>query len=174
MQMLPNWYYGFLPSDLWPDRPREFFITELDIIPLPASVVTDREVVFSKRTDVIVFGGAAIVTTTDGVTLFNPRGGTYARIAVHMYNAAGNELYTELNAQGQPVVPIEHLFSVWGWHVGGQFVNIGGKSPTYWSQPIVVRKGGALTLSMLDLAAAARWVRIGFWIGLMYDKREVA
>lgn len=173
MQMLPNWYHGFLPSDLWPDRPREFYISELDVIPLAATpTITIREVVFSKRTDVIVFGGAAIMTGDTGVGLFNPRSGTNSQCLAHMYNAAGNEVYTPLDATGQPTVPLENLFSMWGWHVGGQFVNMGAKQPAYWTQPIVVRKGGALTLNLRSLSATANHLRLGFWIGLMYDERE--
>lgn len=172
MQMLPNWYHGFLPSDLWPDRPREFFITELDVIPLAASVVTPREIVFSKRTDVIVFGGCVIITDTAGAVLNNPRSGVFSRCLVSMYNAAGNEVYTPLDNTGLPVVPLEHLFAMWGWHVGGQFVNMGAKQPAYWTQPVVVRKGGALTLNLLDLSGTVRHLRLGFWIGLMYEQRE--
>lgn len=172
MQMLPNWYYGFLPSDLWPDRPREFFITELDLIPLTAGVVTPREVVFSKRTDVIVFGGCAIITTADDVSLFNPRSGTCSQCLVSMYNAAGNEVYTPLDATGLPVVPLEHLFSMWGWHIGGQFVNAGAKQPAYWTQPVIVRKGGALTLGLRNVGAGNNHLRLGFWIGLMYEQRD--
>lgn len=176
MRMLPNWYHGFLPADLWPDRPREFYISELDMIPLQGAAGGQivREVVFSKRTDVIVFGGAAIITDTTGVTLSNPIGGTFSQVFAHLFNSAGNEVYTELSASGQAQRPLEHLFSMWGDRLGDAgFVNMGAKQPIYWTQPIVVRKGGSLSLLLRDNnAGGARHLRLAFWIGLMYEERE--
>lgn len=171
LRPLPNWFYGLLPPDLWPDRPREFYSYTLNIIPLAAGATISTDVVFSKKTDSIIFGGAMIRTPATGDTLFNPRSGVFSRAVAQLSNSAANELYTD----GQ--VPLENLFAVWGPILPGHgFVNAGAKLPAFWPLPIYVPKGGALTLRITDLAAAASHFRFTFWGGLLYqlDQREAA
>lgn len=170
LQMLPNWFYGLLPGDLWPDRPREFYAYTVSVIPLAAGATNvPFSVVFSKKTDSIIFGGHVIRTSVDGATMFNPRGGVSSRALVQLSNAAGNEVYTD------GAVPLENLFSVWGPIVGkGGFSNTPAKLPNYWPIPIVVRKGGELTLALSDLAATASHFRFTFYGALVYQQREAA
>lgn len=170
LQMLPNWFYGLLPGDLWPDRPREFYAYTLNLIPLAAGAVNvPFGVVFSKKTDSIIFGGHVIRTTTDGVTLFNPRSGVSSQALCQLSNSAGNEVYTD------GAVPLENLFSVWGPIVGkAGFANIPAKQPNYWPLPIVVRKGGELTLALSDLNATNSHFRFTFYGALVYQQREAA
>lgn len=171
LRPLPNWFYGLLPENLWPDRPREFYSYTLNIIPLAAGATANVDVVFSKKTDSIIFGGAVIRTPFTGDTIFNPRSGTFVRATVQMSNSASNELFTEAG------VPIENLFASWGPVLPGHgFVNAGAKLPAFWPIPITVPKGGALSLRITDLAATASHFRFTFWGGLVYqlDQREVA
>lgn len=170
LQMLPNWFYGMLPADLWPDRPREFYCYTLSLVPLTAGATNQTfGVVFSKKTDTVIFGGSVIRTPTDGLTLFNPRAGVFSRATVQLSNSAGNEVYTDGN------VPLENIFGVWGPLLpGAGFVGIPAKLPVVWPIPIVVRKGGELTMRLTDLAATASWFRFTFYGALIYQQREAA
>ncbi len=173
MQTLPNWFHGFLPQGLWPNRPREYYMCSLDLLPVGAGATVAKEVVFSKKTDVIVFGGTLLRTDTAGAAIFSPRSGTFVRYLCHLFNAAGGEQYTPLDIDGTPVVPAENLFATWNAQVGNAgFVNMPAKLPVYWPQPIVIEKGGALTLVLEDIAATASHVRIAFWAGLFYRRSE--
>ncbi len=178
LRPLPNWYYGLLPENLWPDRPREFYSYTLNVIPLAAGATINADVVFSKKTDSLIFGGAVIRTTPAGDSIFNPRSGTFVRALVQLSNSASNELFTDrsdpFNGLG---VPIENLFAAWGPIMPGHgFVNAGARLPVFWPIPIYVPKGGALSLKLSDLAATASHFRFTFWGGLIYqlDQREVA
>src|SRR5712671_243376 len=75
LRPLPNWFHGLLPGSLWPDRPREFYAYTLNLIPLAAGATVTTDVVFSKKTDTIIFGGMLLRTTTTGDTFFSPRPG---------------------------------------------------------------------------------------------------
>lgn len=173
MNTLPNWFYGFLPQGLWPNRPREYYMCSLDVLPIPAGTTVTREVVFSKKTDVVVFGGTLLRTTVAGDSIFNPRSGTFVRYLIHMFNAAANEQYTPLDVDGTPVVPAENLFATWNAQVGNAgFIGRPAQLPVYWPQPIVIEKGGALTLVIEDMAATSSHVRIAFWTGLFYKRAE--
>jgi hypothetical protein len=173
LQMLPNWYFGFLPESLWPNRPREFYIVSLDLLPVPAGATVTKEVVFSKKTDVVVFGGSLLRTTAAGDSSFNPRSGTFVRYLCHMFNSSADETYTPLDIDGTPVVPAENLFSTWNGPVGNAgFVNMMAKQNVFWPQPIVILKGGALSLTLEDMAATASHVRVSFMAGLFYKREE--
>jgi len=178
LRPLPNWFYGLLPESLWPDRPREFYNYTLNIIPLAAGATAVVDVVFSKKTDTLIFGGAMIRTSTDGVSIFNPRSGGAIRALIQMSNSASNELFTDRSDPANGLgVPMENLFASWGPILPGHgFVNAGAKLPAFWPIPIYVPKGGALSLKISDLAATASHFRFTFWGGLIYqlDQREVA
>lgn len=169
LRPLPNWFHGLLPGSLWPDRPREFYAYTLNLIPLAAGATITTDVVFSKKTDSLIFGGAAIRTDTTGSSIFNPRSGTYVRAQIQLSNSAASELYTD----GQ--VPFENLFSSWANPIMGSagFVNAGAKLPALWPQPIYVQKGGALSLLITDQAATASHFRFTFWGCLLYQQNEV-
>lgn len=167
LRPLPNWFHGLLPESLWPDRPREFYAYTLNLIPLAASATITTDVVFSKKTDSLIFGGTAIRTTPDGITLFNPLAGSAVRALIQLSNSAAAELYTEVQ------VPFENLFSSWGPRMGpAGFVNAGAKLPAYWPQPIFVRRGGALSMLITDQANTASHWRFTFWGCLLYEQSE--
>jgi hypothetical protein len=170
LRMLPNWFYGMLPADLWPDQPREFYCYTLSLIPLTAGAQS-FSLVFSKKTDTLIFGGHVIRTeSTAPFNLINPRSGVSSRALVQLSNAAGNEVYTDGN------VPLENIFSVWGPIMGDAgFVNVPAKLPCVWPLPITVRKGGELTMRLTDLAPGAdSWFRFTFYGALVYQQREAA
>lgn len=167
LQPLPNWFYGLVPGNLWPDRPREFYSYTLNLIPLAAGATISTDVVFSKKTDSIIFGASMIRTDVTGASIFSPASGTFIRATCQMSNSAANELYT------QDGVPLENLFSSWGPNLRGHGpVNAGAKLPAFWPVPIIVPRGGALTLKLTDLAATASHFRFTFFGGLLYEQRE--
>lgn len=167
LRPLPNWFHGLLPGSLWPDRPREFYAYTLNVIPLVAGATLTTDVVFSKKTDTIIFGGMLLRTTVTGDTFFSPRSGTYVRAQIQLSNSAAAELYTD----GQ--IPAENLFGCWGPIMGpAGFANAGAKLPALWPQPIYVRKGGALSMLMTDQAATASHFRVTFWGCLLYGQSE--
>lgn len=171
LQMLPNWYYGFLPADLWPNQPREFYAYTTSIIPLAAGATNQViSLVFSKKTDSLIFGGHVIRTTTDGVTLFGPRSNAASQASVQLRNDAAGEVYTDGN------VPLENLFSMYGPAVMGSsgVISEPCKLPCYWPLPITIRKGGELTMRLTDLNATQSWFRFTFYGALIYQEREAA
>lgn len=134
--------------------------------------VDTLECVFDKRRDVLVWGGAVLVTDPTGQSIFCPLSGTLTSVLVRLQNPAGNIVYTAGNvvpasaAASAGFVPLESMFAVW---------QNAAKRPVYWPIPIAVPKGGSLQMDMLDLnTAGTKHIRFTFWTSIMYEEREVA
>lgn len=168
MQLMPDWLYGFVPPEWWPDRPREAMFWGVNLLPLDASGFDTLEMVFDKRRDVLVWGGCCLVTNTDGVTINAPVAGTFSTILVRLKNPAGNVVFSDGNVVGAGnvpgFVPLESLFSVW------QFT---ARRPVFWPIPIPMPKGGSLLMDLINMnVAATKQLRFTFWTSLMYEDRE--
>lgn len=172
MRFLPNWFYGLLPDDLWPDNPREFYNYTLNAIPLLGNGQINTDVVFSKKTDSIIFGASALVTDTTGATSQVPSAGVWSRKLVQLSNSGSGEIYTDPTAgtPAAPGVPFENVFGVWGSVPGGGINSPGMRLPCYWPMPIIVRRGGALSMKITDLSGANHHLRITFHGALIYKK----
>lgn len=176
--LLPDWFYGFTPPGWWPDKPREPFFHGLNVLPIAANqgVVGSGlgplvvEVIFSKRQDVLVFGGCCLVTNQNTTVINAPVSGTFSRILVRLRNPAGNVNYSDgrvIGAGNEPgYVPMESLFSPW------QFVSL---RATYWPIPISIPKGGSLQMDLINMDGAGnKDLRFCFWTAKIYEEREFA
>lgn len=171
MQLLPDWLYGFVPPEWWPDRPREPMFWGTELLPIDFGESTFLEMIFDKKRDVLVWGGCALVTNTDDVTINAPLTGTFSSILIRLKNPAADIVYSAGNAIGAPALgnspgfaPLESLFSAW------QFM---ARRPIYWPIPIPVPKGGSLQMDLINMnAGAQKHLRFTFWTSLMYEERE--
>jgi hypothetical protein len=187
LPLLPNWYYAQLPRGWWPNRPREFYCYQLNIIPFNTAFGTifSKEIVFSKRSDAIIFGGQGLITSVPAfgaqVTVANPISGASAALAVALSNPSAEIQYTPaivISPTGGQVggVPWESLFSQWGYEGVGSVQSMPAQSPCFWPIPITVQKGGSLLLSLTSIRnplPANLWVRLTFWCSLLYDTAEI-
>lgn len=186
MPLLPNWFYAQLPKGWWPDRPREFYCYQTNIIPFNTAFGTifQKELVFSKRSDAVIFGAQGLVTTVPALgfapAVVNPQSGATVALAVALSNPSADEQYTlpiVISATGGQVsggVPWESIFSQWG-STGGPIISAPARQPCYWPIPIPVRKGGSLLLSLTSIRnplPVNLWIRLTFWACLLYDERE--
>ncbi len=170
MQLMPDWLYGFVPPEWWPDRPREPMFFGVSLLPLAATGFESVEMVFDKRRDVLVWGGCVLVTNADGITINAPVSGTFSTILARLKNPAGNVIFTGgtvVGAGNEPgFVPLESLFSGWQFNA---------LRATYWPIPIPIPKGGSLLMDLINMnLAATKFVRFTFWTSLMYEEREFA
>lgn len=168
-QLLPDWFKHLVPPGWMPDRAREFYIYTQNIIPIPAGagLNTTKELVLSKKYDVLVFAASGLVTDVTGTFISSPIGGVWSQALVKLGNPAGNEIYM------LDFVPFETVFGNWtgmpAW--GGAILDTSGSSPNLFPVPIVVKKGGSLQLLVQNLnGVAARWMRLSFWCALMFDE----
>lgn len=187
--LIPDWFYAMVPPGWWPDRPRDFFVYTLNVIPLPAGatpfgsdaqrVNTTQEIVFSKVADTLVFGGTALVTTTNGLTVIggaplDAAKGRGSLKLIKLFDPARNVVYTTTRAFVSPgaaasdergtrdagFVALDNLLSTARAPAG---------RPAIWPIPIAVRKGAALTAQLVNLnLAAAHHMRISFWCAAVY------
>lgn len=164
---LPDWLYGLVPPDWWPNRPRETFFAAVNTLPVGAGLTVSTEVVFPKKVDTLVFGGIMHVVTTNEVTILCPLSGPFSQKLVRLFNPAANILYTQSFNRSTPdvgFVPAENLFAVW---------QKPGDRPVYWPIPIPVERGGSLQMDIQNLnGAQAHNVRVTFLCGLMYDESQ--
>lgn len=186
--LVPNWYYALVPPGWWPERPREFFVYTLNVVPLPAAatpfgsdaqrVNTTQEVVFSKRADTLVIGGCALVTTTNGFTVIEgAEEGTGSQILAKLYDPATDSVYTVTSAVVTPggVASDERGARNLGFVALENLLAAGkgqpGQRPAIWPIPIAVRRGASLVMQFVNLnGGAARHLRISFWCATLPDK----
>lgn len=187
MPLLPNWFYAQLPRGWWPDRPREFYCYQMNVIPFSTAFgsVFSKEIVFSKRSDALVFGAQGLATVVPAFgfnpSVVNPISGASVALAVDLSNPSAHEQYTQpivISSVGGSVggVPWESIFSQWG-QVGPIQVNSApARTPGLWPIPIAVKKGGSLLLSLTSIRnplALNMWLRLTFWACLLYDSAEI-
>lgn len=171
LQLLPNWLYGFVPPDWWPDKPREMYFYTLVIGPIqPFADVQTFNQVFSTQAETLVFGGSALVTTNTNDVIHAPLSGSFARFAARLRNPAGNITYSggTVGAVGGALpgfVPFESLFSPWQ-HCA--------KRAALWPIPIPVPKAGALLLDLQNFHNTVVRVRITYACANLYPEREAA
>lgn len=152
-----DWFYAMLPPG-WSERPKDLLWCEQDsLLPLLSGTQVTCECSFSKSCDVLVFGGAVLVTdaATDA-TVRCPLNGDTTGLGVRLYNRAGNETYSDsaLGNVQQGFVPAENLFAVW---------QSPGQRPVFWPIPIAIGVGGSLTMDVIDrLATGDVNVRFSF------------
>jgi hypothetical protein len=161
MQILPDYFYGFMPPGWWPDRPRNPSFYTLNTLPVPANLATGITVeqVFNKRKDCVVFGGVALVTDTLNSTVSTPTPGVWTQIMCKMRNPAGNITFSN------GFVPFENMFAVW---------QNAGSLPVYWPMPVPIPKGGSLMMDLINLNVAGgdKNVRLTFLMGIIYDEAD--
>lgn len=160
VQYIPDWLYGFVPPDWWPDKPRDFFSRTLNIVPLAAGGVAVEGVVFSKALNTLAFAGVGLVTSTTDATELYPLGqplNNSARKLVLLENPAAQERYSNRE------VPLDNFFG-------------SASKPALWEVPIPIPRGASLQVTIRDLEATARNVRLTFWCAvidpMMYGTRR--
>ena len=167
MQYLPDWLYGFVPPDWWPNRPRETFFTSISALPVNAGTTVTTEIVFPKRVDALVFGGTLLVTTTNEVTVLCPLSGLWSEKLIRLRNPAGNIVYTQSFNRSTPdtgFVPAENLFAVW---------QSPAQRPVFWPMPIPVPRGGSLQMDVQDVGGVQNHnCRFTLYCALMYDESQ--
>lgn len=173
LQYLPDWFYGQVPPDWWPDRPREPFVGVINIDQTVwTGVQTTLEMIFDKRRDVLVYGACGLITDTTGLSTFSPPAGTSSQVLCQLSNPAAGKFFSDGNTiPAQPAdntpdgfVPFENVFSAW------QFV---GKRPVFWPIPIAIPKGGSLLTTLFNLnAPGGKQARLAFWAALIYDEGD--
>lgn len=172
--ILPNWYYGLLPADVWPRPPRDFYGYALNFLNFgPAGgvgTVIRKTAVFSRRVEALVFGGTALVTLTTDDVIFEPATGTWDQCLIQLSNPAGNELYTGVPGSGGEV-PLNTVLATADGGVGGGLSS--GKSQPggfagLWPVPIRVGRGGAITVQLRSLNQFSNMnARIMLWVALV-------
>lgn len=166
-QMLPDWFVHLVPPGWMPDRAREFYVFTQNVLPIPAAGTITKELVLSKKYDVLVFAATGLVTDTTGTNIADPNGGIWSQKLVKLVNPAGNEIYM-LDS-----VPFETVFSTWTGFapLGGGLVQSPAMMPNLFPVPISVHKGGSLQMLVQNLnGAAAHWLRLSFWCALLFDE----
>lgn len=168
--ILPNWFVGQLGSYWWPDRPREPMVFVQNAIPVNAGQTVTVELYLARRTDVLVFGGVALVTSTDNQTVHCPASGIWSQILSRLYNPAGNESYSDAftapaTKTAPPLIPLENLLSAW---------QNPAQDAAYWPVPIPVRQGATLLLQLQNIGAGNKNVRLGFWSAQLYARERAA
>lgn len=170
MQLMPDWLYGFVPPEWWPDRPREPMFWGVNLLPILGGENTSIEMVFDKRRDVLVWGGCCLVTNTDGITINAPVSGTFSTILIRLHNPAAAIRFSDGTVVGTGnvpgFVPLESLFSSWQFNA---------LRSIFWPMPIPIPKGGSLMMDLINMNGAAnKHLRFTFWTSLMYEDREFA
>jgi hypothetical protein len=179
LPLMPDWLYPFVNPDWWPNRPREFFIVQVNVLPIAANASpfilvagnpdpsSRREIVFSKRADTLVWGCQALVTTTNNLTIIEPLSGTPSMKLVRISDPSSSIVYTSSvngNTEGTGFVPFDNIFSA---QPAGP-----AQRPNLWPMPIHVRKGAALRFEFINLnTAAAHNIRLSFWCALIEAAR---
>jgi hypothetical protein len=182
LPLMPDWMYGFVDPAWWPDRPREFWVVQVNVLPLAAnaspfilaagnpSPSSRREIVFSKRADTLVFGGQALVTTEDNLTIFEPLSGTVSQTLVRMSDPSASIVYSDSftgSVRDVGFVPLENLFSCYKAKPA--------RRPAVWPMPVHVKKGASLRFEFINTnAAAAHNMRLTFWCGLIEAAQLIA
>lgn len=156
MQYLPNWLAGMAPPDWWPDNPRDYFVRDLNFVPLGASQQLVSSVMFSKTLHTLVFGGVASVFASDDQTAFWPLG---QPLQTGSRKSCLLEVPSEQEAYSNIPVPLDNLF---GW---------AGK-PRLWPIPIPVHRGAAMQVTLLDLGGAATNTRLSFLCAVIEPPRR--
>lgn len=148
---IPDFLYGFVPPEWWPDKPRDYFTRTLNLLPLAAGGVETSSVVFSKTLHTLVFAGIALVTATDDLTELWPLGqplNTTSRKLVFLETPAAQARHSS-----HPL-PLDNLFG-------------SAAKPAFWPIPLPVQRGAALQVTVRDLEATARNVRLTFVCGVI-------
>lgn len=182
LPIMPDWLYGFVNPDWWPDRPREFFIVQVNVLPLAAnaspfvlvagnpSPSSRREIVFSKKADALVFGCQALVTTTNNLTIFEPLAATVSQTLVRVSDPSASIVYTDSfngNTRDTGFVPMENFFSCYKAKPA--------QRPAFWPMPIHVKKGASLRFEFINTnPATAHNMRLSFWCALIEAQAPVA
>lgn len=172
LQYMPDWFYGMVPPDWWPDRPRGTWGSVINVDTSTwTGTFTNLEMIFDKRHDVLIFGGCCLVTASDGVSLFAPVSGTSSQTLVRLTNPAASRKYSDgnvipANTNQTGFVPLENMFSAW---------NFLGRRPAYWPIPIPVARGGSLLIELQNLnAPGGKAARFCFYTAIIYEAGEVA
>ncbi len=146
LRLSPNWYAGQLPVEFWPDAPCEYTCFQHNLLPLLAGQSNTTELPVSKKFDAIIFGASGLVTDTAGQFISQPRGGTGAMKLVKLANPAGNEIFTS------DFVPWENIFGCYsGMGTAGGVIDAPASLPVIWPSPIVIRRGGSLLITIVNL-----------------------
>lgn len=171
LQYLPDWFYGQVPPDWWPDRPRGVWSAVINVDTTAwTGTNINLEMIFDKSHDVLVYGGCALIADATGVSIFCPAAGTSSQCLVRLTNPAaamkysdGNVIPADVNQRG--FVPVESLFSAWQ-HLG--------RRPAFWPIPIAVPRGGSLLIELQNLnAPGAKTARLAFYSAIIYEQSEV-
>lgn len=168
--LLPNWFYGQLGPYWWPNRPREPMVFVQNAIPVAAGTTVTVELYLARRTDVLVFGGCALVTSVDNATVHCPASGIWSQILTSLYNDAASEVYSDVFVApaahaAPPLLPLENFLAPW---------QNPAQNPTYWPMPIPLRQGAALQLALQNIGGGAKNVRLGFWCANLYERKAAA
>lgn len=188
MQIRPDWFYGLIQPPGWlPDRPREPYFVEQDVLNIAANTTAVKDTIFSKQYDVLVFGGVALVSLETGVAFGaqqivvprnNAAGATPSQKLVRLSQPSAQKTFMErfsnIGPGGSSIrdtgfVPLENIFSSWQSVYGTP-----GQEPVFWPIPIPVSRGASLLVETQNLSQTqTHSVRYTFLCALIYD-RETA
>jgi hypothetical protein len=150
-QYIPDFLYGFVPPSWWPDKPRDYFTRTLNLLPLLAGGVEISSVLFSKTLHTLVFAGIATVMSTDDLTELWPLGqpiNNSSRKLVLLETPAARTRHSS------HAVPLDNMFG-------------SAAKPALWPIPLPVQRGAALQVTVSDLEATARNIRLTFVCGVI-------
>ncbi len=164
--LAPNWFLGLVPRRYW-NVYKTFFVYELDFATangisqqgnggpaVPANGTSTGSVQIQDDSHFLAVAGTAIVSTTDNLTLVFGSGAT----------TPAQKLVTITDgATGQPLSnvasPLDNFFGY-------------GILPAVWAIPKLFEKGGAIGVTVVNLATAtAHQVRLSFWGVRIYPNK---
>lgn len=164
--LAPNWFLGLVPRRYW-NVHKAFYVYELDFATasgisqqgnggaaVAANGTSTGAVQIQDDSYFLAVAGAAIVTTTDNITLVFGSGAT----------TPAQKLVTITDgATGQPLSnvasPLDNFFGT-------------GILPAVWAVPKMFEKGGSIAVTVVNLnTTTAHQVRLSFWGVRIYPNR---
>ena len=134
---VPNPFLGLIPRELW-SRLKDFFVYTANFIPLTASSTQTTNVSIQNDSDfLIIYGVGTVTDTTEASRL------TYVPQLVQLRDSSsGRELFDQAT----------HYHNIFGT----------AEEPAYWSFPKLLRAGSTFSVTLQNLEATDRRVRIAF------------
>lgn len=142
--LAPNWFMGLVPRELWGVY-KQFFIYELDFLPLNASATATGQVQIQNDSHFLCVAGVALVSNTANTTVINSES-----------NASTSGKLVSITDAGSGAPLTSTAVALENWFGTGQ-------RPATWPMPKLFRAGGAISMTIQDIFAAQHNVRFSFW-----------
>lgn len=142
--LAPNWFLGLVPRELW-NTFKQFFIYELDFLPLNANATATGQVQIQADSHFLCVAGVALVTNTTNTTVINSESNASASGKLVSITDAGS---------GSPLTSLPVALDSWFGT---------GQRPAVWPIPKLFRAAGAISVTIQDIFAAQHNIRFSFW-----------